>query len=130
MDDRPEIESKVAPPVARCAHCQGMLPLGLGEKTCVLCGAVCRVTHERTIIDLREEKIPCPKCSTLVIAGTDERPVDLICGSCQGPFRIIPKVVKVEIGCPSCDRMLRLRPRPGSRKISCPACESEFSVTF
>ena len=130
MEGLVEIESKVAPPIARCAHCEGMLPLGLGEITCLLCGAICRVTHERTITDLREEKLPCPSCNTLVIAGSEERPIELICGSCRAPFRITPKVVKVEIGCPSCDRMLRLKPRPGSRTISCPACESEFSVTF
>ena len=67
-----EIESKVAPPIARCAHCEGMLPLGLGEITCLLCGAICGSPHERTITDLRK-KTPLPFLQDTCIAGSEDQ---------------------------------------------------------
>ncbi|GIT75179.1 MAG: hypothetical protein Ct9H300mP30_2410 [Methanobacteriota archaeon] len=54
MADSVEVESKYAPPLAECAHCDHMLPQGLGEKECKVCGAVCRVSHQPTIDSLTE----------------------------------------------------------------------------
>ena len=73
MADSVEIESKYAPPLAECAHCDHMLPQGLGEKECKVCGAVCRVSHQPTIDSLTDEALPCPHCNTVIVAGTDER---------------------------------------------------------
>ena len=100
MMDKVEIESKHAPPLAECAHCEHMLPPGLGEIICEVCGAGCRVNHEPTVEALIEEKVPCPHCHTILVAGTDERPIDLTCGACSGGFTLVAKVVKVEIDCP------------------------------
>jgi len=130
MMDRVEVESKHAPPLAECAHCEHMLPPGLGEITCEICGAGCRVTHDLTVEALIDEKVPCPHCHTILVAGTDERPIDLNCGACSGAFTLIPKIIKVEIECPGCERTLRIRPKPGKRQLNCPACETEFHVTF
>ena len=52
MADSVEIESKYAPPLAECAHCDHMLPQGPGEKECQVCGAVCRGSHPPTIAPL------------------------------------------------------------------------------
>ena len=125
-----EIESKHAPPLAECAHCEHMLPPGLGEIECEVCGAVCKVSHQPTIDALTEEKVPCPHCHTILVAGTDERPIELTCGACSGGFTLSKKIVKVEIECPGCDRTLRIRPKPGKRQLTCPACENGFNVTF
>jgi transposase-like protein len=65
-----------------------------------------------------------------VVAGTDERPVEMTCGACMNSFTLTPKIIKVEIDCPGCERTLRIRPRPGTRELKCPACESGFNVTF
>ncbi len=126
----PDVESRVAPPLVNCAQCGGMLPQGLGEIECVLCGALCRVSHQPTIIALKEEKVQCPHCMTAVEAGTDKRPVDLSCGSCSGIFTLTRKIVKVEVQCPSCEANLRIRPRPGKRELTCPGCQNPFFVTF
>jgi hypothetical protein len=128
--DRVEVESKHAPPLAECASCEHMLPPGLGDITCEICGAGCRVTHDLTVEALIDEKVPCPHCHTILVAGTDERPIDLNCGACSGAFTLTPKIIKVEIECPGCERTLRIRPKPGKRQLNCPACETEFHVTF
>ncbi|MFL2957102.1 MAG: hypothetical protein ACJZ39_06580 [Candidatus Thalassarchaeaceae archaeon] len=107
-----------------------MLPPGLGDITCEICGAGCRVTHDLTVEALIDEKVPCPHCHTILVAGTDERPIDLNCGACSGGFTLTPKIIKVEIECPGCERTLRIRPKPGKRQLNCPACETEFHVTF
>ena len=72
MSDMPEIESKHTPPAAECPSCDHMLPHGLGEKTCVICGAVCKVTHQPTVDALASEKLPCPICNVVVEAGKSE----------------------------------------------------------
>ena len=126
----PEVESKIAPPLVNCVQCEGMLPQGLGEIECVLCGAMCRVTHQPTVDALFNEKVQCPICMTVVEAGTDQRPVDLTCGACSGIFTLKEKIAKVEIQCPSCEANLRIRPRPGKRELTCPACQNSFNVTF
>ncbi len=97
MMDKVEIESKHAPPLAECAHCEHMLPPGLGEIICEVCGAGCRVSHGPTVEALIEEKVPCPHCHTILVAGTDERPIDLTCGACSGGFALVAKVANVEI---------------------------------
>ncbi len=126
----PEVESKHAPPLAECPNCDHMLPQGLGEIECELCGAVCRVSHQPTVEMLTKEKVPCPNCMTVLVAGTDKRPVELTCSACSGIFTLTRKIVKVDIQCPSCERGLRIRPRPGKRELSCPACKNDFHVTF
>ena len=126
----PEVESRVAPPLVNCPECDSMLPQGLGEIECLLCGAVCRVSHAPTLAALKEEKVQCPHCMTVVEAGTDKRPVDLTCAACSKIFTLTRKIVKVEIECPSCESNLRIRPRPGKRELTCPGCQSSFFVTF
>ena len=49
MADSVEVESKHVAPLAECAHCNHMLPPGLGEIECEICGAVCRVSHQPTV---------------------------------------------------------------------------------
>ena len=126
----PDVESKHAPPLAECPNCDHMLPQGLGEIECELCGAVCRVSHEPTVELLTKEKVPCPHCMTVVVAGTGKRPVELTYSACSGIFNITSKIVKVDIQCPACERGRRIRPRPGKRELSCPACKNDFHVTF
>ena len=126
----PEVESKVAPPLVNCAQCEGMLPQGLGEIECVLCGAVCRVSHPPTSEALLEEKVQCPHCMTAVEAGTMDRPTGLTCGACGGGFTLTRKMAKAEIQCPSCEANLRIVPKPGKRELTCPGCKSPFNVSF
>ena len=130
MAPQPEVESKHAPPLVECPNCDHMLPQGMGEVECEICGAVCRVTHEPTMEALKGESVQCPHCSTVVIAGTEKRPVELTCSLCSGIFVITKKTVKVEIGCPGCQSRLRIRPRPGKRELRCPSCSNSFNVTF
>ena len=125
-----EVESKHAAPLAECAHCGHMLPQGLGEIECEICTATNKVSHQPTNDALNDETVPCPHCNMILVAGTDERPIDLTCGGCAGVFTVTPKVVKVESACPGCERNLRIRPRPGQRELKCPACEAAFNVTF
>ena len=88
MSDVIEIESKHSPPLVECVNCGHMLPQGLGEITCKVCDAVCRVTHQPTVDALKSETLPCPHCSTVVVAGSDERPLDISCAACSGTFRL------------------------------------------
>ena len=130
MSDMPEIESKHTPPAAECPSCDHMLTHGLGEKTCVICGAVCKVTLQPTVDALASEKLPCPICNVVVAAGKSERPLEVACSACSGMFRITEKPLKVEIQCPGCERKLRIRPKPGTKQLNCPACDVAFNVTF
>ncbi|MDP6661588.1 MAG: hypothetical protein QF545_01415 [Candidatus Thalassarchaeaceae archaeon] len=130
MASPPEVESKHAPPLVECPNCDHMLPQGMGEVECDICGAVCRVSHEPTMETLKGESVQCPHCATVVVAGTEKRPVELTCASCSGIFVITRKIVKVEIGCPGCQSQLRIRPRPGKRELRCPSCSNSFNVTF
>ena len=107
-----------------------MLPHVLGEKTCVICGSVCKVTHQPTVDALASEKLPCPICNVVVEAGKPERPLEVACSACSGMFRITEKPLKVEIQCPGCERKLRIRPKPGTKQLNCPACDVAFNVTF
>tara|TARA_B110000438_G_C15718521_1_gene608667 strand:- start:537 stop:950 length:414 start_codon:yes stop_codon:yes gene_type:complete len=130
MTDVSYVESKYAVPLAECPNCDHMLPQGLGEITCEICSAVCKITHEPTVQSLISESLPCPSCSTVLVAGTDERPVKVECSACSINFVLTQKTIKVEIDCPSCKRQLRIRPRPGTRELDCPACQTSFNVTF
>ena len=125
-----EVESEISPPLINCPNCDGLLPLGLGTKTCTLCDAVVNVEHEATRKEWVEERFACPNCSKVLVCGVEERPAKVVCSSCSNQIVVKPKVVKVEITCPSCERRLRLKPRPGSRQINCPACDDAFKVTF
>ena len=129
-DENQAVESSVAPPLVNCPNCEGLLPLGLGEKTCELCDAVVKVSHDATVNSWLEEKVACPACSKVLVVGVDKRPAKVECSSCSVQFSVNPKVVKVELGCPACERRLRLKPRPGSREVTCPACKEPFKVTF
>ena len=82
MSDVVEIEAKQAPPLVECVNCGHLLPQGLGEITCKVCDAVCRVSHQPTVDALKSETLPCPHCSTIVVAGSAERPLDVSCPAC------------------------------------------------
>ena len=130
MDELLTVESRVTPPSLSCPSFNGLLPFEFGDVECVLCGANVRVDHQPTRRAWKEEKVSCPNCSKVLIAGVDKRPAHLKCGSCSTHFDLLPKVVKVEISCPNCQRKLRMKKRPGSREICCPACETDFVVKF
>lgn len=129
-DDPITVESRHAPPTVHCPNCDSMMPHKLGEISCAICSSVVRVDHKPTRRDWVTEKVSCPSCSEILIAGIDERPCGLKCSSCSTIFKLVSKEVKVEVSCPSCKRTLRLKPRPGSRNLTCPACDETFLVTF
>lgn len=130
VSDELSIESNVSPPALSCPKCNGMLPMALGEVTCSLCEAKVRVNHPATRRKWAEEKISCPGCSKVLVAGVDQRPAELRCGMCETYFTLRPQTPRVEIDCPGCERTLRMKRRPGRRDINCPACETAFSVNF
>ena len=130
MDEQLTVESRIAPPSLSCPKCNGLLPSGLGDIECVLCGAHVRTDHEPTRTKWMNERISCPSCSKVLIAGVDHRPAELRCGGCEAQLTLTAKVVRVEIECPSCHRGLRMIQRPGQRMIDCPACSTTFKVSF
>ena len=97
---------------------------------CTLCDARVRVDHPATRRKWKEEKLSCPSCSKVLVAGVDHRPAELKCGSCDSFFTLTPNVPRVEIECPGCHRNLRMKRRPGTREIDCPACDTQFTVRF
>lgn len=130
MSDELTVESQIAPPPLSCPKCDGMLPVGLGELACQLCEARVRVDHPVTRRKWMEEKLSCPSCSKVLVAGVDSRPAQLKCGMCEAYFTLQAQTPRVEISCPGCERNLRMKRRPGERNIACPACDTEFVVRF
>ncbi len=118
------------PPALSCPTMQGMLPMGLGEQPVCCAMLVCGLTTPGTRRAWTEEKVACPGCSKVLVAGVDDRPALLRCGSCEVEFHLTPKQAKIEVACPSCDRRLRMNRRPGRREVSCPACDTGFAVNF
>ena len=117
MSEEFVIESKVSPPPLSCPKCNGMLPMKLGEIDCTLCDAKVRIDHPVTRRKWMEEKVSCPKCSKVLIAGVDSRPANLKCGMCDCYFTLTEQVPRVEVTCPGCQRQLRMKRRPGKREI-------------
>ena len=130
MDEELTVESRIAPPPLSCPKCNGLLPSALGDIQCELCNANVRVEHEPTRTKWAKERLSCPSCSKVLIAGVDQRPAELRCGGCEAQFTLTAKVIRVEIECPSCHRGLRMKQRPGQRTINCPACDTAFKVSF
>lgn len=130
MADELVVESQIAPPALSCPKCEGMLPMTLGEVSCLLCEAKVRIDHPLTRRKWKEEKLSCPSCSKVLVAGVDQRPAQLKCGTCEAYFTLQAQTPRVEIACPGCERNLRMKRRPGARNIACPACETEFVVRF
>ena len=124
------VESSIAPPDLSCPKCDGLLPANLGEISCALCGAEVRIEHPVTRRAWAEEKIACPSCSTVLIAGVDKRPANLQCATCDSHFQVVPNIPRVEVQCPLCERRIRMKKKPGAREITCPACENMFRVKF
>ncbi len=125
-----QVESRVSPPPAHCPNCESLLPSDLGVLDCVVCTAQVKVEHSPTRESWEEEKVTCPSCRHVLVAGIDSRPADLRCANCKHEFTLTPKIIKVEINCPACDRGLRIPQRPGERKLRCPACMEGFKVNF
>ena len=125
-----EVESRVSPPPAHCPHCDSLLPDDLGILECVTCSAQVKVEHFPTREAWNKEKVTCPSCRHVLVAGVDTRPADIRCSKCKHEFTLTKKIIKVEIECPACDRGLRITQRPGERKLRCPACMEIFKISF
>ena len=130
MSEESTFESRVAPPALTCPKCEGLLPSGLGDLQCTLCSAKVRVDHPITRKKWAQEKVGCPECGKVLIAGVDKRPAHLKCASCSHHFTLTPNIPKVEITCPGGERQLRMKRKPGTRRIDCPACSTPFNVKF
>ena len=130
MSEELSVESRISPPSLSCPRCDNLLPPSLGELKCSMCGAEVKIDHPVTKRKWREEKVGCPNCSKVLIAGVDRRPANLQCASCDTHFELRANRPKIEISCPSCERKLRMNTRPGEREITCPACETEFKINF
>ena len=124
------VESRIGPPPLTCPRCDNLLPSELGEIKCRICGSEVKVEHEGTRRQWREEKVSCPECSKVLVAGVGRRPANLQCASCDIHFELTPHKMKIEISCPKCESKLRMNQRPGERKITCPACTAEFQINF
>ena len=72
MDEELTVESRIAPPPLSCPKCDGLLPSALGDIQCDLCNANVRTEHDPTRTKWMKERISCPSCSKVLIAGIDE----------------------------------------------------------
>ena len=79
--------------------------MGLGELNCTLCDARVRVDHPLTRRKWKEEKLSCPSCSKVLVAGVDHRPAELKCGTCELISRWRNRCL-VEISCPVATEIL------------------------
>ena len=92
-----DVVSNIAPPVITCPSCEGMLPSELGLVTCVLCSVQVRVEHEPTRRAWVKEKVACPSCNSVLVAGADNRPARLRCGSCGDSFTLLRVIITVHM---------------------------------
>ena len=122
------LASKVDVPATYCPKCNSLLPEGSGEIKCVTCAAKVNVKLPSIESDWRNERVACPGCDKVLIAGIDKRPCKLKCSSCEQKFTLAKKVMKSEICCPNCERKLRIKRTPGEKLLKCPACESEIKI--
>ena len=122
------IESSIDIPPAHCPSCSSLLPDEMGMLVCDSCGSKSKVDQPALRNAWVTEKLACPNCNRVLIAGVDKRPAKLQCSSCENKFVVMPKVMKVDIHCPSCERTLRIKRGPGERLLKCPACEREIKV--
>lgn len=127
-DELLSVESAVDIPAAHCPNCTALLEDRMGLLTCGECGSKSNVNQPSLRNAWAEEKLACPGCSRVLIAGVNKRPAKLQCSSCEAKFVIEPKQMKVDIGCPGCERTLRIRRAPGERMLKCPSCEREIKV--
>tara|TARA_B100000902_G_C27294807_1_gene909277 strand:+ start:432 stop:851 length:420 start_codon:yes stop_codon:yes gene_type:complete len=123
------IVSKVDIPATYCPKCNLLLPEGAGEKICVNCNSRVNIKLPSLENDWKNERVACPGCSKVLIAGIGKRPCKLKCSACKQKFTLTKKVMKLEISCPSCERKLRIRRTPGEKLLKCPACEKEIKIT-
>ena len=114
-----DVVSNIAPPVITCPSCEGMLPSELGLVTCVLCSVQVRAEHEPTRRAWVKEKVACPSCNSVLVAGADNRPARLRCGSCGDSFTLLRARPKVDIHCPSCEAHLGSHAGTGDRTVDC-----------
>jgi DNA-directed RNA polymerase subunit RPC12/RpoP len=120
--------SKIDIPATYCPKCNLLLPEGSGEKQCVSCGAKVLVKLPSLENEWKNERVACPNCSKVLIAGVNKRPCKLKCSSCNQKFTLTKKIMKIEISCPKCERKLRIKRSPGEKIIKCPACETEIKI--
>ena len=122
------VSSTVDIPATYCPKCNSLLPEGFGEINCISCTAKVNVKLPSLIHDWKNERIACPSCAKVLIAGLGKRPCKLQCSSCNQKFTLTKKVMRNEISCPACERKLRIKRTPGDKLLKCPACESEIKV--
>tara|TARA_B100000287_G_scaffold93459_1_gene85646 strand:+ start:5707 stop:6117 length:411 start_codon:yes stop_codon:yes gene_type:complete len=122
------ITSNVDIPATYCPKCDALLPDGSGEIKCLVCEARVNVKLPSLEHEWKNERIACPGCGKVLIAGIDKRPCKLKCSSCQQKFTLAKKIMKIEISCPKCERKLRIKRSPGEKLLKCPACQSEIKI--
>ena len=124
------ISSNVDIPPTYCPKCDALLPEGPGEKECGSCSAKVNVKLPSLEHEWKNERIACPTCSKVLVAGVGTRPCKLKCSSCDQKFTLAKKIMKSEIACPGCERKLRVKRTPGEKLLKCPACEKEIKIKF
>ena len=77
------VSSTVDIPATYCPKCNSLLPEGTGEISCITCSSKVNVKQPSLIQDWENERIACPSCSKVLIAGLGKRPCKLQCSSCN-----------------------------------------------